>query len=104
MISVICIIKNSIFKFVEIKGHSDYDKVGKDIVCSAVSAITNGTFNFINEKYQGCYETNLQKNKIIFNFIKFDKYCNLSIELMVYQLENISLSYSNYLKISKKKC
>ena len=32
---------------IEITGHSDYDTIGKDIVCSAVSSIVTTTINGI---------------------------------------------------------
>ncbi len=40
-------------KYIEIKGHADYDEYGKDIVCSSVSSIVTTTVNAIlmfNEK------------------------------------------------------
>ena len=42
---MIKVLKNE--KKIEIKGHSNYDDLGKDIVCSAVSSIVTTTINGI---------------------------------------------------------
>lgn len=37
--------KNDKIDFVEVKGHADYDELGKDIVCASVSSIIITTIN-----------------------------------------------------------
>ncbi|CAG8829598.1 3770_t:CDS:1, partial [Gigaspora rosea] len=38
-----------------VEGHAGYQKKGQDIVCAAISAITNGTINFLATHYpQDC--------------------------------------------------
>jgi uncharacterized protein YsxB (DUF464 family) len=39
------------FIYLTIKGHSGFEKKGKDIVCAGISAITNGTLNFLQTHY-----------------------------------------------------
>lgn len=32
---------------IEIKGHSEYDEKGKDIVCAAISVLSEATYNYL---------------------------------------------------------
>lgn len=49
MIRVNLINENNDINGIEVKGHADYDKIGKDLVCAAVSAIITGGFNSFND-------------------------------------------------------
>lgn len=33
--------------YIEVKGHSGYAEVGKDIVCAAISVLTEATYNYL---------------------------------------------------------
>ena len=33
--------------WIVVKGHSGYDTIGKDIVCAAISTLTEATFNYL---------------------------------------------------------
>ena len=39
------------FQYFSIQGHVGYAEKGQDIVCAAISAITNGTVNFLQRYY-----------------------------------------------------
>ena len=65
-------------KKIELHGHSGYDIVGKDIVCSAVSSIVtttiNGLISIDDESISYNYKNSNPKNAIpikIFKFIFF---------------------------------
>ena len=45
MIKVNCVVSNGLISKISIKGHADYDTLGKDIVCAAVSSIVTTTIN-----------------------------------------------------------
>ena len=47
MIKVNCVVSNGLIERLSIKGHADYDTLGKDIVCAAVSSIVTTTINNI---------------------------------------------------------
>jgi len=34
-------------KKIEVKGHSEYDEKGKDIVCAAISTLTEATYRYL---------------------------------------------------------
>ena len=45
MIKVNCVVSNGLISKISIKGHADYDTLGKDIFCAAVSSIVTTTIN-----------------------------------------------------------
>ena len=95
--------KKKEIEYIIIKDHANYAESGQDIVCAAISAITNGTVNFIGENYQNnCQITYLNTELNIYP--KTDnKDCQLCLKLMLYQLENVANFYPKYLKITKEK-
>ncbi|CAJ0826507.1 11661_t:CDS:2 [Entrophospora sp. SA101] len=52
--------KNS-FEYIIIKDHANYAEQGRDIVCAAISAIANGTINFL-QRLERKRKTNIYKN------------------------------------------
>src|SRR4051794_7298600 len=91
--------KKNNFEYIIIKDHADYAEKGQDIVCAAISAITNGTINFLKNYYKNdCKISYLPAGISIYpqsNNIE----CQLCLKLMLYQLENIASYYPDYLKI-----
>ncbi|WNE40913.1 MAG: hypothetical protein mread185_000370 [Mycoplasmataceae bacterium] len=92
--------KKGNFQHIKIKDHANFSDKGNDIVCSAISAITNGTINFLQINYgEIC--------KITCNYVEIDIYlkddnqgCQLCLRLMIFQLKNIANYYPNFLKIN----
>ena len=95
-------IKNN-FEYIIIKDHANFADKGQDIVCAAISAITNGTVNFLQTHYRNdCKISYLPAEISIYpQGNNFD--CQLCLRLMLYQLENVANSYPDYLKINEKK-
>lgn len=91
--------KESKFKFIIIKDHADYAEKGQDIVCAAISAIANGTINFLQKYYKNDCKISYLPAEISIYPQKCNIECQLCLKLMLYQLENIANSYPNYLKI-----
>lgn len=90
------------FKYITIKDHANYAESGQDIVCSAISAITNGTINFLQLHYQKDCQISYLPAKISIHPQNDNLECQLCLQLMLYQLENIANSYPNYLKIERE--
>src|SRR3954471_8277410 len=92
------LVKNS-FEYVIIKDHANFAEKGQDIVCSAISAITNGTVNFFQKYYKDNCQISYLPTEISIYSQKNNPEFHLCLKLMIYQLENIANSYPNYLKI-----
>ena len=93
---------NNFFKYIIIKDHANYAEKGRDVVCAAISAITNGTVNFLQKNYQKFCQISYLPAEISIYPQNDNPECQLCLRLMLYQLENIANSYPNYLKINEK--
>jgi len=92
--------KNS-FEYIIIKGHANYTESGQDIVCAAISAITNGTVNFLGENYKNDCKISYFSAELSIYPKNDNKDCQLCLKLMLYQLENIANNYPNYITLYK---
>lgn len=93
--------KNNLKKIV-VEGHSEQEKKGKDLVCAAVSAITNGTANFILNNYPEESEVTYFEEKLeLTNKKKETKNTHylLCLQLMIFQLQNIAAHFPKNIKI-----
>jgi uncharacterized protein len=93
--------KRNNFEYIIIKNHANYSQKGQDIVCAAISAITNGTINFLQLYYKNDCQISCQSTEISIYPKNENPECQLCLRLMFYQLENIANSYPNYLKIKE---
>jgi len=87
------------FEYIVIKDHANYAEKGQDIVCAAISAITNGTVNFLQLHYKNDCKISYRSTEIIIYLQNDNPECQLCLQLMFYQLENVAKSYPDYLKI-----
>ena len=94
--------KKNNFEYIIIKDHANYAQKGKDIVCAAISAITNGTVNFLQFHYKNDCQISYQPAEISIYSRNENLEFQLCLRLMLYQLENIANTYPDYLKITKK--
>ena len=86
------------FKSLIIRNHANFAEKGKDIVCAAISAIVNGTVNFLQIHYKNdCKISYLPAEISIYPSNNFE--CQLCLRLMFFQLKNVANSYPNYLEI-----
>jgi uncharacterized protein YsxB (DUF464 family) len=95
--------KESKFEHIIIKDHANYAEKGQDIVCAAISAITNGAINFIQKHYKNDCKISYLPVEISIYSQNGKVEFQLCLKLMLYQLENVANSYPNYLKISQEK-
>jgi uncharacterized protein YsxB (DUF464 family) len=93
--------KENNFKYIIIKDHANFADKGQDIVCAAISAITNGTVNFLQTYYKNDCKISYLPAEISIYSQNNNSECQLCLRLMLYQLENIANSYPNYLKINE---
>jgi uncharacterized protein len=91
------------FAYIIIKDHANFAEKGQDIVCAAISAITNGAINFLQKNYKNDCQISYLPAEIGIYPQNNNSECQLCLRLMLYQLENIANSYPNYLKISQIK-
>ncbi len=90
-----------------VEGHANFDNTGKDIVCSAVSALAIGAINSVelllkidlkahqDDKNGGYLEWDIPKMK---DTVLDDK-LQLLMQAMVESLKMVKEEYKNYLKV-----
>ena len=87
-------------KQIVIKGHANYDELGKDIVCASVSSMVITTVNAIlridNEaiKYS-------DSDGVIIDIIKDDEIVNKLIINLISLLEDLKKQYPKYIEIRR---
>ena len=86
---------------IEITGHSDYDNIGKDIVCSAVSSIVTTTINGIISIDSDAiyYEYNRDVMEIVIK--KRDDVTLKLINNMIDLLKSLSKDYPKNIKVKE---
>lgn len=100
MIEVNYLENNGSILKLEISGHANYDEVGKDIVCSAVSAIGVGGINAL--KIDKNIIVKVEKGYILIEGDGLLEQENqIVMRVILTQLKTIEVSYSKYLKVSK---
>ena len=94
--------KNNNFEYVIVKDHTSFAEKGKDIVCAAISAITNGTINFLATYYEKNCQISILPAQITITPFNYNSNCQLCLKLMLFQLENVAKNYPNYLKMIRE--
>ena len=83
-----------------IKGHANYDELGKDIVCASVSSMVITTVNAIlridNDAIK--YSDN---NGVTIDIIKDDEITNKLINNLIDLLEELEKQYPKYIEIRR---
>ena len=97
MIKVIVKKEDNFYKEVEITGHANYDKYGKDIVCSSVSSIVITTINAIIslDKDAINYDDTLG---VKIEVLKKDEVTNKLLENMLNLLHELQKDYEKTIK------
>ena len=87
-------------KQIIIKGHANYDELGKDIVCASVSSMVITTVNAIlridNDAIK--YSDN---NGVTIDIIKDDEITNKLINNLIDLLEELKKQYPKYIEIRR---
>lgn len=88
---------------IEVSGHSGYDVIGKDIVCSAVSTamyVTLGLIEKLTLDYS--FTSDEKKPQMKLEILKHDGVSVLVLENLQDALESIANDYPKYVKIKMK--
>ena len=78
---------------IEITGHSNYDTLGKDIVCSAVSSIVTTTINGIISIDEKAISYSYKNDKMTITNIKNDEITNKLLNNMIDLLKSLAKDY-----------
>ena len=89
-------------KQIEIIGHSGYDVIGKDIVCSAVSSITITTINGIISIDKQAISCKYQGDTMTIDIIKDDMVTLKLIDNMVIMLKELAKDYPKNISVKEK--
>ena len=90
--------KNKFINEVKISGHSLYDVVGKDIVCSAVSSIVTTTINDILTLDKEAIKYEVNEGYILITNADSEMASKL-LDTMINMLKELALSYPKNIKI-----
>ena len=83
-----------------IKGHANYDELGKDIVCASVSSMVITTVNAILKIDNEAIKYSDNKGVTI-DIIKDDEIVNKLINNLIDLLEELSKQYPKYIEIRR---
>lgn len=106
MIRVMIHQDNDIITGYDVEGHAEFAESGKDIVCSAVSAITVGTVNSVEGLLGVTLETEMKKGLLIVTVPKHaaqEDEVQLLLKSMVVMLETIEASYGDFIRLKTDK-
>ena len=85
-------------------GHSMYDVIGKDIVCSSISSIMITTINGIELLSKGDVKEKLSKDKVQINVINNNNIVDTLLLNMITLLRDLEEQYPKNLKIEEEIC
>ena len=86
---------------IEIIGHSNYDTLGKDIVCSAVSSIVTTTINGIISIDHEAISYSYHNDKMTISNIKKDEITNKLLNNMLDLLKSLAKDYPKNINVKE---
>ena len=87
-------------KQIIIKGHANYDELGKDIVCASVSSMVITTVNAILKINHEAIKYS-DNDGVIIDIIKDDQIVKKLINNLVSLLEDLKKQYPKYIEIRR---
>ena len=87
-------------KQITIKGHANYDELGKDIVCASVSSMVITTVNAILRIDNDAIKYS-DDNGVTIDIIKDDEITNKLINNLIDLLEELEKQYPKYIEIRR---
>lgn len=87
-------------KQIIIKGHANYDELGKDIVCASVSSMVITTVNAILRIDSDAIKYS-DDNGVTIDIIKDDEITNKLINNLIDLLEELENQYPKYIEIRR---
>ncbi len=87
---------------ITIKGHANFAKKGKDIVCAAVSSLVNTTLNSLKGFKKS--EIEIKDGEVNFNIThKVDRDDQIRLDMLIKGLKLIEKEYPDKIKVKEKK-
>ncbi len=86
---------------IEITGHSNYDTLGKDIVCSAVSSIVTTTINGIISIDEKAISYIYKNDKMTISNIKKDEITDKLLNNMLDLLKSLAKDYPKNINVKE---
>lgn len=87
-----------------IKGHSGYSDYGSDIICSAVTAVSECIANGITEILKVNCNIEIKEGYLLIDIISCNlddiKKCQILLETLIMELNNIEFRYKKYIKVT----
>lgn len=102
MISIEVIRDNNSIVQISSKGHSGYEDIGKDIVCSSVSTLMIYSINLL-EKMNVNFEYKVDEKEVMMSIIikTIDAISDSIMETLLKCLEDLSSQYKKFINIRK---
>ena len=86
---------------IEITGHSGYDTIGKDIVCSAVSSIVTTTINGIISIDEKAISYEYHDDTMTIKVLKSDNITNKLLNNMLDLLKSLAKDYPKNISVKE---
>ena len=105
MTNVHLIKKGNNFIKLEVYGHSKYDKAGKDIVCAAISSITQSLIIGLDGVISNNFDYNIDNNipKVTLDISKYNKMdmekAQILFNTFKLTVDRLILDYKKYIKM-----
>lgn len=99
MIKVNCVVSNGLIERLSIKGHADYDTLGKDIVCAAVSSIVTTTINNIITLEENTIKYDTKEGNVCITVLRNSDVTNKLLNVLMNMLKELATDYPQNIKI-----
>lgn len=99
MIKVNCVVSNGLIERLSIKGHADYDTLGKDIVCAAVSSIVTTTINNIIVLEENTIKYDTKEGNVCITVLRNSDVTNKLLNVLIDMLKELATDYPQNIKI-----
>ncbi len=103
MVKVNYFVKNNKIEKIILKGHSNFDDYGKDIVCASISAIVITTVNACLKIDKNSIKHS-EDEDVIITVLKHNEVIDTLINNMIDLLTELSKQYKNNIKIGGESC
>lgn len=103
MVKVNYFVKDDKIEKIILKGHSNYDDYGKDIVCASISSIVITTINACLKIDKNSIKHS-EENETIITILKHTETIDTLINNMIDLLTELSKQYKNNIKIGGESC
>lgn len=86
---------------ITVKGHAEYAEYGKDIVCSAVSALVYNLQESINRLTEDTVGFSYAPGEIVISFDDISKETQLLMDSFIVGIEMLAFNYPDNVKLTK---